>query len=74
VNYGPSMHAPHVPQPDPAEVVAPLGLPLTPTVAAFARDVGQVDDEQLEELARRSRALTRRHFGRTVRLFAPLYL
>ncbi len=28
----------------------------------------------LEELARRSRLLTRRHFGRTMRLFAPLYV
>ncbi|MFM8718939.1 MAG: radical SAM protein, partial [Chthoniobacterales bacterium] len=68
------MHAPHVPQPDPGEVVSPLGLPLTPAVAAFARDLGAMDEEQLEDLARRSRALTRRHFGRAVRLFAPLYL
>ncbi|MFM8809894.1 MAG: radical SAM protein, partial [Chthoniobacterales bacterium] len=68
------MHAPHVPQPDPGEVVSPLGLPHTPAVAAFARELGAVDEEQLEDLARRSRALTRRHFGRTVRLFAPLYL
>ena len=70
----PTMHAPHVPQPDPSEVVSPLGLPLTPAVAAFARDLGATDEEQLEDLARRSRALTRQHFGRTVRLFAPLYL
>jgi len=28
----------------------------------------------LEAMAQRSRALTRRHFGRTMRLFAPLYL
>jgi 2-iminoacetate synthase len=32
------------------------------------------DDKDLEQMARRSVALTRRHFGRTMRLFAPLYL
>ncbi|MEI6655156.1 MAG: 2-iminoacetate synthase ThiH, partial [Verrucomicrobiota bacterium] len=30
--------------------------------------------EPLESLARRSQQLTRRHFGKTMRLFAPLYL
>jgi 2-iminoacetate synthase len=60
--------------PDARAVVAPLGLPLTPAVAAFARGLDPVGDAGLEELARRARALTRRHFGRTVRLFAPLYL
>ena len=68
------MHAPAIPLPSPAGVVAPLGLPLTPAVSTFARDLAPVDDEQLEQMARRSRALTRRHFGRTIRLFAPLYL
>ena len=62
------------PGPDPREVLAPLGLPLTPAVAAFARDLAPADDARLEDMARRSRALTRRHFGRTLRLFAPLYL
>ena len=47
------MHAPHVPPPDPAEILAPLGLPLSPAVAAFARDLGPVDDEELEDMARR---------------------
>lgn len=68
------MHAPHVPPPDPAEILAPLGLPITPAVAAFSRDLLPVDDGRLEEMAVRSRALTRRHFGKTLRLFAPLYL
>ncbi|MFA4945268.1 MAG: 2-iminoacetate synthase ThiH [Lentisphaeria bacterium] len=31
-------------------------------------------DAHLEELARRALSLTRRHFGRTVSLYAPLYL
>lgn len=30
--------------------------------------------EELEAMARRAQALTRRHFGRTIALFAPLYL
>jgi 2-iminoacetate synthase len=33
-----------------------------------------VDHDQLEDMAVRARALTRRHFGKAVRLFAPLYL
>ena len=68
------MHAPLVPTPDPAEILDPLGLPLTPAVAAFARDLAPADDERLEEMAVTARALTRRHFGKAVRLFAPLYL
>ncbi|MFZ4484147.1 MAG: 2-iminoacetate synthase ThiH [Chthoniobacterales bacterium] len=60
--------------PDPREVLAPLGLRLTPTVAAFARDLAAADDVRLESMARRARALSRRHFGRAMRLFAPLYL
>lgn len=59
---------------DPAKVLAPLGLTLTPAVAAFARDLAPASDNRLEDMARRARALTRRHFGRTLRLFAPLYL
>ncbi len=44
----------------------------TPLMARF----GRLLDESvpLEGLARRSQELTRRHFGRTMRLFAPLYL
>jgi 2-iminoacetate synthase len=68
------MHAPLAAPPDPAQILAPLGLPLSPAVAAFARDLAPADEDRLEEMAVRARALTRRHFGRTVRLFAPLYL
>lgn len=32
------------------------------------------DNGALEEMARRSASVTRRHFGRTMRMFAPLYL
>jgi len=59
---------------DPAAVVARIGLPLNPTVAAFARDLVPIGADGLEDMARRARTLTRQHFGRTVRLFAPLYL
>lgn len=33
-----------------------------------------LDDAALEAMARESEAITRRHFGRAMRLFAPLYL
>jgi 2-iminoacetate synthase len=33
-----------------------------------------IDDARLQKLAANSAAATRRHFGRTMRLFAPLYL
>lgn len=60
--------------PDPAAMLAPLGLPVTPAVAAFARDLAPAENGCLEAMARKARALTRRHFGRTIRLFAPVYL
>lgn len=62
------------PATDAESILAPLGLPLTPNVAAFARDLAPVDDDRLESMARRARAVSRRHFGRAMRLFAPLYL
>lgn len=43
-------------------------------LASFRRLLEPCTDGALEEMARRSAALTRRHFGRTMRLFAPLYL
>ena len=45
-----------------------------PTVQAFERLLRGIDDAALEAMAARSRDLTRRHFGRVMRLFAPLYL
>ena len=41
---------------------------------AFRRLINPCTDAELENLARRSVAVTRRHFGKTMRLFAPLYL
>ncbi len=40
----------------------------------FAQLTGELDDVQLEHLAQQSQAATRRHFGKTMRLFAPLYV
>ena len=46
----------------------------TPELKAFQRLLEPCSDAALEEMALRSATLTRRHFGRTMRLFAPLYL
>ncbi|MCK9588356.1 MAG: 2-iminoacetate synthase ThiH [Terrimicrobiaceae bacterium] len=43
-------------------------------VGGFEALLEPMDKRELEELAARAAALTRRHFGRTMRLFAPLYL
>jgi len=40
----------------------------------FAALLEPADDIQLEGMARNSAGITRRYFGRTMRLFAPLYL
>jgi 2-iminoacetate synthase len=45
-----------------------------PTLGDFARLISPAAGADLEELARRSQALTRRRFGHVIRLFAPLYL
>ncbi|KAB2637776.1 MAG: 2-iminoacetate synthase ThiH [Verrucomicrobia bacterium] len=46
----------------------------TPLMRRFWRLLDAEAGEPLESLARRSQQLTRRHFGNTMRLFAPLYL
>ena len=46
----------------------------TPLVRRFMALLEPVDDARLEEMAQESRRLTRLHFGRTIRLFAPIYL
>ena len=45
-----------------------------PTLADFAQLISPAAGESLEELCRRSQALTRQRFGKVIRLFAPLYL
>jgi 2-iminoacetate synthase len=44
------------------------------SLAQFQELIQPCADTVLEEMSRRSQALTLRHFGRTMRLFAPLYL
>ena len=48
--------------------------PDRPVLQRFASLRAPVGSDRLEAMAREARALTLRHFGRTVRLFAPLYL
>jgi 2-iminoacetate synthase len=45
-----------------------------PALAEFARFISPAAGGFLEEMGRRSQALTRRRFGNGIRLFAPLYL
>jgi 2-iminoacetate synthase len=46
----------------------------TPLMRRFARLLDEESGEPLEALAHESQRVTRRHFGKTMRLFAPLYL
>ena len=46
----------------------------SPLIARFEQFLDTVDNGGLEAMAQRSAATTRRHFGNTMRLFAPLYL
>ncbi len=45
-----------------------------PGIREFAALLSPAASRQLETLAQRALALTRRHFGRTISLYAPLYL
>lgn len=51
-----------------------LALASSPTLRRFASLLAPKTDAELEAMARESAAVTRRHFGRAIRLFAPLYL
>ncbi len=46
----------------------------SPLVRRFAGLLAPVDDARFETMAQEARALTRQNFGRTMRMFAPLYL
>lgn len=46
----------------------------TPYVRRFMQLLQPASDEQLENLAQESASATRRHFGKTMRMFAPIYL
>jgi 2-iminoacetate synthase len=57
-----------------AEVFPRLIENPTPLMRRFGRMIAEDSPHDLESLARRSQQATRRHFGRTMRLFAPLYV
>ncbi|MEY2480012.1 MAG: 2-iminoacetate synthase [Verrucomicrobiota bacterium] len=57
-----------------AETLDNLALRKSALVRRFAELIAPVDDSALETLAQKARALTLQNFGRTMRLFAPLYL
>lgn len=57
-----------------ADVFPELMQRPTPLMRRFERMLDEQTGGSLETLARQSQQITRRHFGRTMRLFAPLYL
>ena len=57
-----------------ASMLDNLPLEKSETVRCFSALIAPKSSAQLDRLAGRARALTRQHFGRTMRLFAPLYL
>src|SRR5271165_6472304 len=48
--------------------------PRSRTITQFAALLDPIEDTRLAQLAGQSQIVTRRFFGRTMRLFAPLYL
>ncbi len=46
----------------------------SPGIREFAALISPVAGKSLESLAQRAQALTRKHFGRTISLYVPLYL
>src|SRR5437868_14705757 len=57
-----------------APILDNLPLEKSETVRSFSALIAPKSSAELDRLAGRARALTRQHFGRTMRLFAPLYL
>ena len=57
-----------------APILDNLAMDKSPAVRRFERFLAPKSDLEFESLARESQALTRQNFGRTMRLFAPLYL
>src|SRR6188472_2481360 len=56
------------------ETLDNLALRKSALVRRFERLIAPKSNEELEAMAQQSRSLTRQNFGRTMRLFAPLYL
>jgi 2-iminoacetate synthase len=57
-----------------AQILDNLPLKKSDTVRSFEQLLAPKTAAQLDALAARARSLTLQHFGRTMRLFAPLYL
>jgi 2-iminoacetate synthase len=57
-----------------AAVLDQLPLSRSAAARAFQRLIAPKSDREFEQLAQQSRSITRQNFGRTMRLFAPLYL
>lgn len=57
-----------------AEIFPKLLERPTPLMRRFGQLISEETGGPLEALARRSQQTTRRHFGKTMRLFAPLYV
>src|SRR5437879_12017030 len=57
-----------------APILDNLPLEKSETVRSFSALIAPETNAELDRPAGRARALTRQHFGRTMRLFAPLYL
>ena len=51
-----------------------LALRKSELILRFEHLIAPISDHELEAMAQTSRALTMQNFGRTMRLFAPLYL
>jgi len=58
----------------PASAEAVLACGRARTLGEFAALLSPAAGERVETLAQRSQQLTQQHFGKTIRLFAPLYL
>ena len=56
------------------ETLDNLALKKSELVQRFEQLIAPKSDQDLEAMAQTSRALTLQNFGRTMRLFAPLYL
>src|SRR6266478_8078862 len=56
------------------ETLDSLALRKSELVHRFEHLIASKSDQELETMARNSRALTLQNFGRTMRLFVPLYL
>jgi len=57
-----------------AQILDSLALRKSELIGRFQHLIAPKSDHELEAMARASRSLTLQNFGRTMRLFAPLYL